>query len=92
MQTTQKRQLNTMFLGQAVIYVNSKEVSKVKAEGKLTQDWAGRTEIGSCNGHYPFRGSLDDFVIYTIALDVKTIAKLSCTCSMKAGNGGITAC
>jgi hypothetical protein len=68
------------------MFVNSKEIKKVKAKGKLTQDWAGRTEIGSCNGHYPFHGSLDDFVIYTIALDSKTISKLSCTCSMKPGN------
>ncbi len=69
-----------------MIYVNSKEINKVNAKGKLTQDWAGRTEIGSCNGHYPFHGSLDDFVIYTIALDLKTISKVSCTCSMKSGN------
>ena len=68
-----------------MIYVNSKEINKVKASGKLTQDLSGRTEIGSCNGHYPFHGSLDDFVIYTIALDLKTVTKLSCTCSMKTG-------
>lgn len=78
--------LITLFIGEAVIYVNSKEITKVKATGKLTQDWAGGTEIGSCNGHYPFHGSLDDFVIYTIALDLKTVKKLSCTCSMKPGN------
>ena len=68
-----------------MIYVNSKEINKVKGKGKLMQDWAGRTEIGSCNGHYPFTGLLDDFVIYTIALDLKTISELSCTCSMKSG-------
>ncbi|CAB4026763.1 Hypothetical predicted protein, partial [Paramuricea clavata] len=73
--------------GEAVVFVNSKEIKKVKAKGKLTQDWTGRTEIGSCNGHYPFHGSLDDFVIYTIALDSKTISRLSCTCSMKPGPG-----
>ncbi|XP_046842033.1 uncharacterized protein LOC124436153 [Xenia sp. Carnegie-2017] len=70
---------------EAAVYINSKQINKTKATGNLTQDWGGQTEIGSCNGHYQFQGSLDDYTIYTIALNVESITKLSCTCTMKPG-------
>lgn len=72
-------------LGEAAIFVNSEAVSRTKGKGMLTQDWRGRVQIGSYNGNFPFHGVLDDFVIYTIALEPDTIKKLTCTCSLKQG-------
>ena len=63
------------------MFINAKFVHGVDGSGLLSQDWGQRAAIGDQNGDTEFQGFVDEFYIYTKALQQDEIFGLVQACA-----------
>ena len=69
-------------LGKAKLYINSKLINTVEGSGLLSEDWGQNTEIGTREEGKELNGFVDEFYIYTKALNQVELDNLVKSCSM----------